>query len=173
MSGVKMQDIKYQIISALLQKRFANWSVRQLVLTARMASFQWNDLDPRNLLPKRLQYLARDIAPDSVDSFREGLEVESILEPKLSLNKPYTILSIQEYEDFSGQGSEDGWNAFYRKYKRSTGLITVSRQGLSREGTQALMYAGKQSRGLCGYGEMFLMTCIQGRWKVRKAQDCG
>jgi hypothetical protein len=100
-----------------------------------MASFYWNDVDPRYLLPKHLQSLSRDIAPETVDSFRKGLEGEFILEDKLNLSKPYKVLSIEEHGELFGQDIKAGWEDFYERYKRSVAIVTVSRPGISQDGT--------------------------------------
>jgi hypothetical protein len=45
-----------------------------------------------------------------------------------------------------------GWTGFRAAYPNGTGIVSISRVGLSRDGRWAIVYAGQQSDWLSGAG---------------------
>jgi len=57
-----------------------------------------------------------------------------------------------------------GWDAFYERYPKSSGLIFISRPGMSKDGRTAIMYLGVQSHGLTGLHHLWIFSKVDGKW---------
>lgn len=60
---------------------------------------------------------------------------------------------------------EDGWSLFNERYPNGTGVGRLSRVGLSRDRTLAIIAQANQSHWLTGQGSMLVFELVQGRWK--------
>jgi len=76
---------------------------------------------------------------------------------------PVTLISTQEVDQiFSGGGG--WWQAFYKKYPKSPGLVTFSNVGFNPEMNYALVNVGYSCGGLCGRGGLVLLVKKDGNW---------
>ena len=72
-----------------------------------------------------------------------------------------------------GRLPEDGpngsrWPAFHRTFPGSPGHITLSRVGLSSDGTEALLTAGCWFDSVGGAAQLVLLRKVRGAWRVAK-----
>lgn len=58
------------------------------------------------------------------------------------------------------------WKGFYERFPRTAGVIEANRAVVSADGREALIYVEHQCDGLCGTGSLFLMSRIDGRWRI-------
>ena len=59
-----------------------------------------------------------------------------------------------------------GWDLFYREYPEAGGMISISRPGISADGTVAIIYCGMQSHYLAGSGQLWVLELREGAWKL-------
>lgn len=62
------------------------------------------------------------------------------------------------------------WQAFYKKFPESAGLIVFSLPGYSRDKDAAIVYFAHSIGGEAGYGSMIFLKRVDGRWKVECEQ---
>lgn len=60
--------------------------------------------------------------------------------------------------------SENGWNDFYKLYPGADGLVKLSRPGLNKAGTQALIYIAQTRHWQAGSGELVLLIKSENQW---------
>ena len=58
------------------------------------------------------------------------------------------------------------WEAFYRRFPASPGLVTLSRVGFARDGNSALVRVDYGCGGRCGGTMYVLLANESGRWRV-------
>ncbi len=58
----------------------------------------------------------------------------------------------------------DGWEEFYKIHPKSPGIITLSRPGLSLDGSLAVIYMGNQTHWLAGRGRIYVLEKKGGKW---------
>jgi hypothetical protein len=64
------------------------------------------------------------------------------------------------------EGSVDGWSHFYSLYPEAGGIVDLSRVGFDAALGQALVYGGVECGGLCGEGNVYLVSKANGAWVV-------
>jgi len=115
------------------------------------------------------QFVIKD--QTSLDSFNED-ELDSIFQ---RVSRKLIALQKTTFNDFQGKAEEDellyksadGWAAFYKKYPKSQGIITLSRVGFNPEMNQALVYVGNQSGPKSGAGYYVLLSRENGTWVIK------
>ena len=80
------------------------------------------------------------------------------------LSSRYVLLSNQDFEAFFANLSS-GWASYNRNYPRSIGRITLSRVGLNRETTVAVVYVELECGSLCADGRVRILKKRMGTWK--------
>jgi hypothetical protein len=69
----------------------------------------------------------------------------------------------QEAIGLFGRG-RDGWQLYYDKFAGGRGIADVSRVGIDKSGTEALVYFGMRVHWLGGSGHYVLLRWKDGRW---------
>jgi hypothetical protein len=59
-----------------------------------------------------------------------------------------------------------GWTGFRDAFPNSTGIVSISRIGLSPDGRWAIMYAGEQSDWLAGGGYVYVLRRRGRTWRI-------
>lgn len=80
------------------------------------------------------------------------------------LSVRHVVLKNEEYEALFRTDSKDGWEEFYKIYRESPGIITLSRPGFSRDRTVAMIYLGNQRNWLSGRGGIHVFLKTNGKW---------
>jgi hypothetical protein len=117
-----------------------------------------------------LQKTSTELQPETINDLRVKSKETAALERKLSLKINYQLVSDEEVAGFFKEGG-GGWEAFHKKYPKSSGIMSVSRVGFNAAKTQALVYTGWSCGGLCGGGGYTLLTKKKGVWV--KKRDVG
>jgi hypothetical protein len=105
-------------------------------------------------------------APDIPLAFRVAL-IEANRSPhRIPLPEDRRVLagSVREFHRLMGAGF---WDAFYRRYPDTAGMLHTSRAVVSMDGTQALIYVEHFCEGTCGTGGLYRLTCIDGQWTLQ------
>jgi hypothetical protein len=98
------------------------------------------------------QFIVRNQKPTVVsDSFDVGVNVVLL-----------TVDSLRAVFE----SEYDGWQAFYRHYPRSQGILELSRPAISDDRSRALVYAGNQYGYVEGSGWYFLLERDGERWVI-------
>jgi hypothetical protein len=61
----------------------------------------------------------------------------------------------------------EGWEAFYRRFPGAQGYMQLSRVGVSRDSTQALLYCEFCGGAFAGAGLYYVLDASSGRWSIR------
>ena len=79
-----------------------------------------------------------------------------------------TLDSLSRGPDGS-DGPQYFWSAFYRRFPGANSLVDFSRVGFNAARTQAVVYVSRSCGGLCGTGQMVLLTRKpDGSWRVAR-----
>ncbi len=62
----------------------------------------------------------------------------------------------------------DGWDAYYKKYPKSGGILSLSDVGFDRDQTQAVIDVSYNCGWLCGEGGLLVLKKKEGRWYIFK-----
>ncbi len=82
-------------------------------------------------------------------------------------SKKVVLITREEIHDiFTGNGVNDGWETFYRKYPGSSGEIIFSRIGYNTSKTQALVEMGNMYASLGGEGQVIYLEKENGQWRL-------
>ena len=74
-------------------------------------------------------------------------------------------------EEASQLFENGGWQAFYKRYPGSLGLVSFSKVGFNSTHDQAFVYVGSSCQLLCGDGNYILLNKEDGRWTVKVVQE--
>ncbi len=155
---------RYAVYSTVLKEVFVDDSNKLLVIEDKTADDFTADND------KHWDYLKQGLAPISqatIDDFKSKNAKTSSLEDKFTVTIKTKLISKAEVDKFFAP-SGGWWEAFYKSYPNSPGLITFSNVGFNSDGSQALLYIGHSCGGLCGTGHYVLLTKNNGAWRVEK-----
>lgn len=99
-----------------------------------------------------------------VDDFKNKNAKAYELKNKFSISQSVIIISEKELNELNSKG----WDAFYKKYPNSSGIIQISRVGLDNNQTQAIVYYGEQSESVEGAGYLIFLTKDKRKWIVKE-----
>jgi hypothetical protein len=99
-----------------------------------------------------------------VDDFKKKNAKAYKLENKFSIPQTVIIVSEKELNELNSKG----WEAFYKKYPNSSGVIQISRVGFDNKQTQAILYFGEQSHYVAGAGYLIFLAKDEGKWMVKE-----
>lgn len=164
-----LTSAEQEVVEALLSQHFDTRNSKQQVIvdTTSVSKLLWGTYDDfsRSL---RKKAASRDPA------FREALEGfleknKTAVRVLLSTNAPSRVVLISEatVEDiFPSKGDPEvkGWNYFYHRFPGASGLIDISRVGMDRKGTVAIVYLGQQHQNLDGFGSMRVLKREGTNW---------
>lgn len=106
----------------------------------------------------------------TIDSFELRNQAPMQLEAGRFSGHDVTFITDEELSQIftRGAGGDGWWPHFYERYHNAQGVLTLSRAGVSSDGTQALLYYGNQWAGLAGIGELVLLEKTENRWTIAK-----
>ena len=145
----------YEVYAAILP---SEWPLRvahakQLVIRRETRSYQMC-LKPDTAIQAR-------VGPAIADYIRQN-EKKWLLQPRLSFASPYQFFE-GSFDDVLKRG---GWDAYYRQYPESGGLIELSAVGFNVDKTVAVVYMGHSCGDLCGGGTFHVLEKVDGKWKL-------
>lgn len=103
---------------------------------------------------------------ETIDDFRRKNEGSMSLETRFTFDAKQFLISDQEFAHLSKR-HDRFWPAFYNRYPRSPGLISLSRVGFNPEHDQAFLEISRFCGGLCGIGYYVLLGRDAGAWSVK------
>ena len=82
------------------------------------------------------------------------------------LGIPNELMSEDEIGGLFG-AKGGGWEAFYKQYSGSLGLVHFSKVGFNSRHDQAFVYVATACQSTCGYGEYVLLNKENQKWIVK------
>jgi hypothetical protein len=107
-----------------------------------------------------------DVPRDLLTDFRRVGTDHSRIKPFTLERGDLQLLADSTLRRFFGKW-KPGWEGFHRAFPRGTGIIEVSRVGLSRDGRWAILYIEEQASSLGGAGDFNILHREGGVWRVR------
>lgn len=100
---------------------------------------------------------------------RKGATADTVLVPIFSATRARVRLIADSTlgRFFGRRTSSTGWIGFRAAFPNGTGIISVSRAGLSRDGKWAVVHAGEQSDWLAGAGFLYVLHRERSGWRIR------
>src|SRR5215510_5847795 len=168
-SSIDIETEKYAVYSALLRDMYVKNDVKLLVIQQAECDSAKADQVPAlssdtgqwafNQMPS--------LRPDTIEQFKLETRKCFPVTRELTLPVKYVIVGSKELDRvFRKQGIYGGWNAFYRSYPQSSGVIDMSNVGFNAELNQALVYTRRWGGGLCGAGHIVLLSKDDQGWRV-------
>ena len=163
------------VYSAILQQSFIRHRYRTVVIATTSADSLAVYRDFRtgaSLTVQELYARERTIMPVELDAIADYVnknqtQGELFLE---DLGIPNELIAREEVAKFFESGGS-GWDAFYKRYPGSLGLVCFSKVGFNSRRDQAFVYVAKTCHWLCGDGEFIMLKKEGGRWMVKVVQE--
>jgi hypothetical protein len=160
---------QYAVYSTLLDRYSFDKNRTLLVIINQTHSEELqNDLPPELIseLTSNLVKSLRSLAlQKTIDNYFDRNKQSEILRERFVTVRKYKLISPEEVKRYFREGG-GGWDAFYRKYPKSTGLISLSRVGFNTAGNQAVVYVERDCGLLCGTGTYYSLAKKDGKWAV-------
>jgi hypothetical protein len=112
-----------------------------------------------------LQSKAPTLKRTTEDAFREVNGQQTTFQRSFHLALDYELIDLTQFDSLFKNG---GWPAYYKRFPGSSGILGLSRVGISADGTQALFYASNECGEPCGVGFYVVMERRGGRWMIEK-----
>jgi hypothetical protein len=154
---------RYAAYSAVLTAMFVRESNKLLVIEDHTGDDLYGKEVHWDYIKKELDQLSQA----TIDDFEAENAKSATLENKFNLTTEVKLVSKAEIDKFFGKGG-GWWEAFYKTYPKSPGLISFSNVGFNGDVTQAVLYVGHTCGGLCGTGGYLLLTKVKGAWQIQK-----
>src|SRR5262249_7733671 len=140
----------------LIERMYVRKEVDLIVIKRQTTAYS---SDPNKLgeTLERVRKAMPGLKPGTVADFHSKNDQPTSLDKLFDLKVNVALISADEVNHFFGAGG-GWWKAFYQKYPKSQGLLTLSNVGFNPEKNQALVYVGNQSGGLAGAGSYVLLT---------------
>jgi hypothetical protein len=154
-------DDEYAVYAALIESRYLKEGVDLIVIRDQTTFFP---LGP-DVTYEQVGQSVPALEEDTYADFLAVNEDPVPLDGSLDLGFDYTLVSLQDLEEFLGGGAWS-YDAFYERFPNSQGLMELSRVGFNADHTQALVYVGNQYDLLGGEGYYVLLHKEGGDWLV-------
>ncbi len=157
-----LDDNEYQIYSLILNEKFDG---NELVVQQKtsspfsvISSNYYEDLKTENL----------NLDTTIVVNFDDKNSSAYYLDNKFNtLTKSVTLISDEEDKHFfSPQDPNNSWDAFYKKYPKSKGIIKFSRVGFNLDKSQAIVEVGHTYASLGGDSRLVYLVKENNSWKI-------
>lgn len=80
----------------------------------------------------------------------------------------YIVLTKEEKQRYFYSDPENGWKRFYEAYPKSSGILSFSRPGFSKDGTVAVIDLGHTSGPLGGKWGAYIYEKKDGKWRCQR-----
>lgn len=157
-----------EIYRLLIHEQFTlNGEAKLIVLrseTIAFAPFKEDSLEPdwnpetfqtsvKNSMPEAewqtlYDYLLRNKRPEQLRIWNPGVE--------------YVVVTNRDLP----RSVNNFWGEFYKKFPRSSGIVSFSNVGFNDQHDQAFLYAARSCGGLCGAGDYVLLKKVNGKWEI-------
>lgn len=119
-------------------------------------------------LARRLRNGLPSLQSSTIESFQLRNRAPGPLDAARFRHHTVTLISDEEISQIFtlGSGGSGWWPEFYERFPDSQGLLSLSRVGVSSDGTQALLYYQNTWGGLAGIGEFVVLDKARDRWSI-------
>ncbi|HKS30416.1 MAG TPA: hypothetical protein VJS44_21500 [Pyrinomonadaceae bacterium] len=172
---LEIEEEEYAVYSVMIndalkegreQEKRKDAAERVLIINDNPSLWQGFVADESKTFFEELKNSSPELEPETLNDLQiKGKETQR-LERKFSLNIKYIIVKDEEIEALFKDNVMGGWEAFHRKYPKSSGILSLSRVGFNSDKTQAIVYKGWSCGGLCGGGGYILLKKKKGVWVV-------
>lgn len=108
------------------------------------------------------------ISKETTDSYlAKNQSPSEILLGDIGVN--YRLVPAEEIKGYFDERGK-GWEEFYKKYPKSSGLIFFSRVGFNAQHNEAFVYVGHTCGGLCGSGGYVSLKKLGAGWAIQKSE---
>ena len=156
---------EYAVYDTLIERMYVRDQVEQFVIKDQTSLDSFNE-DELDSIFQRVSRKLIALQKTTFNDFQGKNKEPQRLDESFNLSIHYVLISKVE-EDELLYKSADGWAAFYKKYPKSQGIITLSRVGFNPEMNQALVYIGNQSGPKSGAGYYVLLSRENGTWVIK------
>ena len=160
-----------EFMDAFLRLNFHEWTSQDLTLVIkdklRLGHFGKMDIEHRE---EGLVKFAGD-DDDLVEAVRnlcKNNTEDHSLESIEAIDVRHEPMSEKTLKKMFGYKDESGWDIVPKIYPKSAAIISLSRPGISHDGSVGVIYMGVQSGGLCGHGGLYVLRKKKGKWYVAK-----
>jgi hypothetical protein len=157
-------DVECAIHGAAIDSIFAGRGARRIVLV----DSTMDGISRSERVPAFWRELASATGGDSVmiARFEERNAHPVPVCPSIDAGIDVTRVSDAELQSLPGRDAEAYWTAFRAKYPDAIGSVTLSRPGLSADGSRAILEVTHTCGSLCGEGMLILLRRDGERWRV-------
>lgn len=107
---------------------------------------------------------------EAVEDFIVRNQEPAMLKEPRNLGTPVRLISRAELHEVSDPvAGRDGWGPFYAKYPTAFGYNCISRIGLSRNRSVAVVYREEHVGDRYGSGQFLILRRVFGRWTIQMA----
>jgi hypothetical protein len=107
-------------------------------------------------LREQLEGLSYKLDEELISSLISENQQEDQLTNSFSLPVKYVLINEQNLNEIL---RKDGpyWDAFYKRYPKSPGVISISKAGFNQRADQAIIYLSRSCGSLCGTGSIYIL----------------
>lgn len=157
---------EYAVYDTLIEQMYIRDQVEQIVIKDQTSLSGFNNEELEGIF-QRVGRKLTTLQKTTFNDFRANNEQPHRLDGPFNLSVSYTLISKDEENDLLYQ-RPDRWFAFYKKYPKAQGVLTISRVGFNPEMNQALVYVGSQSGPKTGAGYYVLLSRENGTWIIKE-----
>ncbi len=165
-----LDDDAYQVFSALLAHPQSSVPANTRIIEQETVPHLQ---DPSDKFPEGPEAC---IFPDVALKFKEAIadynrinQKRWLLQRNFPTDDPYELVTSDTLKVLFDHGD---WDAFYKRYPGSSGIISLSAVGFNHDKTRAVLYGGKSCGGLCGSWSFELLEKVDGKWKTVPGVSC-
>jgi hypothetical protein len=158
-------DEDYAIFAAALSDSDARQRVGGVILLDHTATGFPPGLAAVTQLGGKAQAFFKEVPKEAKDDFDARNKNRAKIEAG-KIKAPFETLSISDDDAKKLVEGKGGWQAFHEKYPSMHDFKVISRPGINREHSRAVLYVGVSCGPLCGGGSLLFLSKETGEWKV-------
>ncbi|MDQ3745433.1 MAG: hypothetical protein M3444_13715, partial [Acidobacteriota bacterium] len=141
---------------------------RLAVVTSKAGGYPGLEVNDAALETEYVQRRMPGVRADTLSDYISKSGREERLTDLHGLGMELALVDPYELEKLFATNGVGGWNLFYQKYPGSSGIISFSRVGFSREHDQAFVNASRWCGGLCGDGWDVILRKTERGWIIEE-----
>jgi hypothetical protein len=174
---------EYDLYSFIIESQFIKPSIKRIVIENQtieglsLGKLLFNDnfetlllnhnLDTWNTLKFEFWNKSLGVEQETLDDFASKAEQIDLLSKHFKLSVPYSLISLESLQKIFRPSAYEGWEAFYKKYPDSSGIISFSRIGFNKRKDQALVYVDVSRCSRWMEGSYMLFFKVKNKWVLR------
>jgi len=158
-----LQPDEYAVYAVIAQTLFIGNGTDQVIFEKRISG---NRVDDHKSISNQIGWKFSELMSSTIDDYLQKSRKAVYLDVLFHLPVKYFLIAPKEVDSFFKKGG-GRWDAFYKKYPKSPGLLALSRVGFNQERNQALLYVNLSCGSLCGEGSWILLEKKAAVWAIR------